>query len=1219
MHENLKTHTSIQNRLPVGIDWIFEGILKSEAGLQSIHTSLAEPIPRLRQSVAVYRSALDEAGIHLHLTDDDVITAGLMRAAIRTGRRSLAFFDVRGLRRAFDAIYELTRMAIPQDGAAVLVVCESRWRELLDSSVRSADRNAAILSPGSIPDTNRFAIRRRKTPADLREIGEYFGLPVLAPASPPEIARYVNEAVRLSKAAGRCLMLLLSPALLGGGETRWEINDPVMRAVPTAALEHDLHRAENPLLLEARKRRIDRVFNAPVPGETAPLGFVTFGSAHVALRHALHILDLTDRLPILKLGLSNPIDPNSATQFLARCRDVVVIENGEPLIEMQLLALAQSMTQEGIQTPRILGKHLNGQPHENPKRHSNAIPRDIELHPSALARIVNELLRTRFLKSPTLQLPSEPLPRHIVDEIRPRKTNRKHLQNISSRGLWRPVLRKAFDDLEDHLARPESGRPALNLRIETAETTSFDLNSDERVIVLIDRRRLVDLGRSIIAHAVRRGLHFTFVVLPAAQPSEVLLGSTEADRMIRGMIADSQASRARIGTLDLTDGTTLRKSLLREILSDSVSVLIVDVETQPRERRNAELNHLDLSERGIPEIEYHVQPASDETTLHLEWLIKRGWNDIQQLDSAHAPAIEPPKPDNPIASPLDAWDGFEEWRIFRKISRQPAGEPSPPLPDPKIRNADEPYWRAHIAGPSASEVRRITSLICEIGMRMNFRIQTITGRDRAGAFSQIAFSRPRPDKPADQISARIPTGAAQLLIAMHPDSLLEAVASANHHFLASPESVGIILDTGCEFDYTDAEKNDDEFLNWKQDEKSAVSSDELALVENLRRNGFSINTADMQKVCERSFYRRDLSAAAVVGLAFQLGLIPATTAAIEKIGQGERIDEPTSRTTDSPDLIRRAVTLGRKHAVCITNAETSTRQTESEPPAKLIPASFPNPLSAKLAMVKDRQGPEHLVRKHAFIMSRRLHPLARRRATQFRLLAFGSLDAMTGLRRGDPTRRTEREFVNHLIDCETWGGIDYANSYAQRIRALYHAESESEDFELTTIVITELARAMIWIDPVFLCELALRADRIRSMSRTLSVNRQAGDRFTYRIRTRAQMNWVRTLIGPYWKFTPLTAGLVRHARPLRIIPRILRNEKRYRNWVRDLIDQCVEQLPEGRSLWLEALRQLERVHGPAPARWQRLASVQFAVQSILDLGRPHLDPQHEDSSPPTAK
>lgn len=1210
MHESLKPQTTTQNRLPIGIDWIFEGILKSEAGLQSVHTSLAEPIPRLQRSVAIYRNALDEAGIHLHLTDDDIITAGLMRAAIRTGRRSLAFFDVRGLRRAFDAIYELTRMAIPQDGAAVLVVCESRWRELLDPSFRSVEGDASIRSPGSIPDTTRLAIRHRKTPADLREIGQYFGLPVLAPASPPEIARYVNEAIRLSKAAGQCLMLLLSPALVGGGETRWEINDPVMRAVPTAALEHDLNRAENPLLLEARKRRIDRVFNAPVPGETAPLGFVTFGSAHAALRHALHILDLTDRLPILKLGLSNPIDPNSATQFLTRCRDVVVIENGEPLIEMQLLALAQSMTQEGIQTPRILGKHLNGQPHENQKRHPNAIPHDIELHPSALARIVNELLRTRFLKSPTLQHLNEPLPRHIVDDIRSRKTTRKHLQNVSSHSIWMPVLRKAFEDLQDRLARPESGRPAFNLRIETAETTSFDLNSDERVVVLIDRRRLVDLGRSIIAHAVRRGLHFTFVVLPSAQPSEVLFGSTEADRMIRGMIDDSQASRARIGTVDLTDGTTLRKSLLREILSDSISVLIVDVDTQPRERRNTDPDDLDLSERGIPEIEYHVQPASDETTLHLEWLIKRGWNDMQQLDSAHGPAIEPPKTENPITPPLDAWDGFEEWRIYRKISRQPNDDPSPPLPDPKIRNADEPYWRAHIGGPSASEVRRITSLICEIGMRMNFRIQTLAGRDRAGAFSQIAFSRPRPEKPADQISARIPTGAAQLLIAMHPDSLLEALASANHQFLASPDSVGIILDTGSEFDYTDAEKNENEILDWNQGEKSAVSSDELALVEDLRRNGFSINTADMQKECERSFYRRDLSGAAVVGLAFQLGLIPATTPAIEKIGRGERVNDPTSRNTDSPDLIRRAVTFGRKHALCTTNVKTSIRQTESESPSKLIPASVPTSPPTDPSMMKHRREPEHLVRKHTFIMSRRKYPLARRRAEQFRLLAFGSLDAMTGLRRGDPNRRTETEFVNHLINCEIWGGIQYANSYAQRIRALYHAESESEDFELTTIVITELARAMIWFDPVFLCELALRADRIRSMSRTFSINRQAGDRFTYRIRTRARTNWVRALIGPYWKFTPLTAGFVRHARPFRTIPRTFRNEKRYRNWVRDLVDQCVEQLPEGRSLWLEALRQLERVHGPAPARWQRLASVQLAVQSILDLGRPDLDPQH---------
>ncbi len=1208
-------------RFPIGVDCIFEGILNSTAGFEMVLASRAEPIPNLQQSIERYQSELDEAAIHLHVTDDDTTTAGLIRASIRAARSAIALFDVRGFRRAFDTLYEVTKMNTPAGVPAVIVACESRWRELLEPTANPV-RHLDLLTPLDANASKRNSEQQHHVPADLRELAHYLGLPILAPASPPEVSAYINEAALLSQAARQPILVYLSPALIGGGETNWDTPDSELRPIPVSKLERHGPTIPHALLDEARARSIDRVLNAPVSGEVAPLGFVTFGTAHTALRHALSILGLKGRIPILKLGLANPIDRHSAHQFLTRCRDVVVIENGEPIIETQLLAINQALNQKGISTPRILGDRLHldvNQPHQATPLTSAAgvpltgIPHDVELNPTELVQIITEILRTRFIK-PISAETARPLDqRQLFKTSKLIRTRRTPNPSPTTINLFLPVIKTALEELTEQLAIPEPNRAPISIRIENAETTSFETSENERVVVLIQRRRLVNVGRSVIAHAIQRNLPITFLVLPRNRHATHEPGSADADRMIRGIVGDSDAARISIGTVDPTEGFNFRHSLRREILSDSVSVLIADLEnyhsqTIPTDDQN-------LVQGGIPAVEYHLQPASHETTLHFEWLLKRGYADSRPLDGVHGPKIAPPKVRNQFAPPLDGWDGFEELRLYRKRSLLTTFDLDSELPEPSSRPATSAYWRVHVAAQHGDDVDRVAVILSNLGTRMGFRIQIIRGRDSAGAFAQLLFSRPRPGQPVDPISPRISVGDADLVLAFGAASLLEALTPDSKHQVATPGQTTIIFDPGIP-------QNPDTrthhaamrpFLATQQ--APAPQAAAVALAVELKELGISCEIAPLQQLCARFFYRRDLAAAAIIGFAFQQGLIPATLEVLEKLGRRARKAADSEGQAADSQLVPQAIKLGRRFALDQTASAQSVADESSiftHPPESTMPQPTHQTLSSSNTVVPHRppatairyQHPEHLIKKYCLAISRRRHPRAKHQAENFRDLAYGTLDAVTRLRHRDPGRAAENELIARIIDCEVWGGPRYAKAYADRVRAVYATEVAGDDFEVTRLVITHLAKAMIWVDPFFLCAYAVRPNRIRRMNRQMRISRASGERLTFRIRTRNQTALLRNFVGPYWKFTPLTAGIIRHARALRYLPGMFRHEKHYRRWVLELIDESIAQMPEKRSLYLEAIGQLERVHGPAPGRWRRASRVRLAVQSLREIAAP---------------
>lgn len=1177
--------------LPVGMDWLLQGVLESEVGINTVLTSSEEAIPGLGDALARHEAQLNESGVTVENADSDVIAAGLLRAGLIAGRKVVCIVGIRGLRRAMDAIYEASRVAPAPSAAGVIVIAEPKWYRAPSSSVTRGPH--AVSAPGS--HSSAVSLHPDQDPAglagpihDSRQLAAYLGLPVVAPSDCREIRRYVNDALRLSKAEHTLVAMLVPPLLMGVGDSELGPDDPTLRSIPVRHEASSRFGDESPIHVEARKRQLDRIMNVPGPGEVVPVGIITFGTAHTSVRHALALLGLTGRIPILKLGLANPIDARSAEHLLLRCRHVIVVESGQALVEREVILVARDLTRAGIDSARVHGKYipvnlLDTEPAESQQRGTRApashvyLPSTfVELHPSFLAATLATVLNPmkgvdgltvqQRAQDGESQLGLAVSTRQSLTAKAGRDSESAALQALGSdatrsggSSLVDTLLRLTVREIAEELAVPAAERPALSVCLETLEETTLEQPAPRRVIIGIERRRLLSIGRAAITHAIRRRVPLTFLITPDPAGSlpdgPASLTTAEAERVIRSLIGDDEASFVIVARLDPSDGTSFRQSLKREVLRDRVSIIIIDLD-QHRQPQPVAGDPREWAERGYAPAEYWVRPSSRDARLCYEWLVKRGWSDPSWLDGVHAPKFELPNQDDPLVTPLDGWEGFEELRVDR---RQPPAEMASwlsrvQLVEPAPRHGQEPCWRVHVCGQTGDAYELTLTLLEQAGRRMGFRVQMVRGIDQAGLFAQMVFSRPRPEDVPSPETARIPYGSADLVIAFDLPSIVNAVDPAGPHCVASPHRTYLVMDASPPLSMA---------VENEQPVTRPVIPGALSwLIPPTHRTVLRAGELSDRFINTRRFIGVMLS-----GVAFQQGLIPVTS---------DRIERATQRLPGDP--LRQA------------------------PVAMRLGRSLSGRVSAGLAVRERRSAkPEALVRLHRQIMAARPYPGATKRADGFARLALGTLDAVTGLRRRDANRTAELRFVARLIDCEYWGGLRACRAYADRVRSVYAAERSVSDYPVTKLVIEQLARAMLIPDVVFCCSTAVRPDRLRDIERRLRASRANGDRVTFRIRGRARSTPIQRTIGGYWKMTPTLCKAVALARWVRLVPGWMQEESRYRRWVIDLTDRCAQELPEKASLWLEVMRQLSRVQGHGSHRVRSVRAARRAIDSVLEL------------------
>jgi indolepyruvate ferredoxin oxidoreductase len=96
-----------------------------------------------------------------------------------------------------------------------------------------------------------------------------------------------------------------------------------------------------------------------------PVGFVTSGLPSCYLEEVLKMIGLGGRTPILKLGVTYPIDPDDILDIAKHVEHLVIVEEKRGFLEEQVAGILTSLHQEGrlAKVPALWGKKFpNGEP-----------------------------------------------------------------------------------------------------------------------------------------------------------------------------------------------------------------------------------------------------------------------------------------------------------------------------------------------------------------------------------------------------------------------------------------------------------------------------------------------------------------------------------------------------------------------------------------------------------------------------------------------------------------------------------------------------------------------------------------------------------------------------------------------------------------------------------------------------------------------------------------
>lgn len=248
---------------------------------------------------------------------------------------------------------------------------------------------------------------------------------------------------------------------------------------------------------------------------------------------------------------------------------------------------------------------------------------------------------------------------------------------------------------------------------------------------------------------------------------------------------------------------------------------------------------------------------------------------------------------------------------------------------------------------------------------------------------------------------------------------------------------------------------------------------------------------------------------------------------------------------------------------------------------------------------------ERIARRLALSMRRGL-PGSASRAKRFGTLLQTSLEQMPGLAETDAGRQSCRDFVMACHHCTVWGGIDYAETFADLITRLYQMDRGDTGRSLTRCAILPLAETMLIRDPLYVAGMAASAEHRRRVRERLHAKRSRGDEIERRYLTRIDMLAFSRRIRIDLRTSDWPARFVSAIR--RITPgrfRGMRRERQLRDYMLELMRKAIVESPNDYERWSAAMQRLhdqaieDRLRGMAMAEVRMLTGVEQTMPGLV--------------------
>jgi len=299
--------------LLLGNDAIARGAI--EAGVAVTSTYPGTPSSEISLS---FFQASQESDLYFEYSVNEKVALEVSAAAANSGLRSMSVMKHVGLNVASDVLMTLAYLGV-KSGLVILTADDP----LMFSSQNEQD--------------NRY-------------YGKLSGLPVLEPSSVEEAKEMVKSAFEISETLQEPVLFRTttrinhSTAVVEYGELQerktkgYFVKDPEnMVAVPAVARNLHVKLLEN--IKKAAALSNESPFNF-ISG-AGRLGIICNGVSYGYASDALDELGVSDQIKVLRIGFSNPMPDRLIKDFLKTCDKVLIIEEGEPVMEEAVKAFAQ--------------------------------------------------------------------------------------------------------------------------------------------------------------------------------------------------------------------------------------------------------------------------------------------------------------------------------------------------------------------------------------------------------------------------------------------------------------------------------------------------------------------------------------------------------------------------------------------------------------------------------------------------------------------------------------------------------------------------------------------------------------------------------------------------------------------------------------------------------------------------------------------------------------
>lgn len=1197
-----------------GNELLVKGCLEVAGGTHIWTGYPGSPVAGFFDTAHELQELLQERGIRATMANNEALAAAMVNGSQMHGLRAISVQKSVGVHVAADALALGNLVGAHPEGGAVIVLGDDPWS---DST---------------------------QVPADSRYIAQHLMMPILEPSDAQELKDWISLGFTLSRESQLYIGYLVTTNQAdGGGSVHVHPNDfpeistrnqftldtakvdferSVLLPPRTWLKEQGLPERYARLWASARRLGANRILPGTEANRDARLGFITSAAAYCYLRHALAELGLDGHFPILKLGVTYPLDPSVIEGFAADLKDVFVVEERRGFLEDQVVSILNRARQSvpaagGRVVCNVWGKQF--------PRGLAAIPATRGLNPSKLIDRLGPL----FLSIPELEgrIDRTQIQREIdlirevkavVVDIAPRTPTFcpgcPHRDSASvlieiKKQFRDPVYMQRWHGTApvDLVFHGDTGCYTMLMFEPTKDLmhnysgmglgggtgAGIDPFIRNKQVVFMGDSTFFHSGQIAISNSLKQGQDITYIILDnkttAMTGHQTTPGLTEGltgentfaqniDAVIAG-ITDQTNSGATVVRLNPAEREAYRELLEKAILQEGVKVVVADKECGITfHRRAAREERQQFKQQGFLAEKRYINITPEVCENCLECTKATGCPGLTfeqtpygrkvQIDFSWCVAdgactrfLVSTEQDGPR---VKACPSFEE--VLVKRTQKPAALydqlDASALPTPAPAPLQRP-WHGYLAGVGGMGIGTATAILVLAGHREGHRVLFCDKKGLAirngGVYSMITYAAP--DAPF--CSNLIPYGKADLLLGVDLLEAARAFDPSTNQRVGSRRRTAVLVNT---------HKTPTILTLLGQDDFQVGALEDL-LRRNSRPDAFL--SGNVSELSEKYFGTQLYANIIMLGMALQQGLLPLRLESLERAirdGLGAAAGENL-----------KAVTLGRMLVHDRAQVER-------------IANLYREPTTAS-----------EVVADKAAILTR-----GRRNGTALAAAYRQMVEGATELLQAGP--QAMADFALRVYDLIQFEDAAYAQRYVDLVRQVHRSDQAGPGYEATQAVIWNLHKVMVLKDEIYVAHLLTSEEKHRRDRARYNVDPTRGDRLEYRHLNRPQFTLFGRSIAWDMRTRDWMLNLMKHQRWLRrALPEWHRAEKDFRDWYIQLLAGFgpAARTPAGYAAYVRLMRLPESVTGYREIRYPKMA----AARQQAEIWLRELEPARQSERP----